>query len=98
MARGMISLEIAILLTIVLVIAVAVGWYIYTTFVASVGGQPRLAIITAEIKQDGTFKIVVMNPGPVDVQVATVEIAGQTATLNDAPVKVAVGEQKELSG
>ncbi|MFN3804773.1 MAG: class III signal peptide [Pyrobaculum sp.] len=98
MARGMTSLEIAIIVAIVLIIAVAVGWYIYTTFVASATGQPRLNVITAEIKQDGTFNIVVMNPGPVDVQVSSVEIAGQTATLNDAPVKVAVGEQKELSG
>ncbi|MEM0370382.1 MAG: class III signal peptide, partial [Pyrobaculum sp.] len=33
--RGMTSLEIAVIVAIVLIIAVAVGWYIYTTFVAS---------------------------------------------------------------
>jgi type IV pilus assembly protein PilA len=41
-ARGMVSLEIAVLMSVVLVIATAVGWYLYTTFVASTVGQPRL--------------------------------------------------------
>jgi len=40
--KGMTSLEIAIIVAIVLIIAVAVGWYLYTTFVASTTGQPRL--------------------------------------------------------
>jgi hypothetical protein len=31
-ARGMVSLEIAVLMSVVLVIATAVGWYLYTTF------------------------------------------------------------------
>ncbi|MFN7105636.1 MAG: class III signal peptide [Pyrobaculum sp.] len=95
MARGMTSLEIAIIVAIVLIIAVAVGWYIYTTFVASVGGQPRLSVITAEIDSQGKFTIKVMNPGPIDVKVATVEIAGKTASVD---VTVTVGEQKDLTG
>ncbi len=40
--RGMVSLEIAVLLSVVLVIATAVGWYLYTTFMASTVGQLRL--------------------------------------------------------
>ena len=36
--KGMTSLEIAIIVAIVLIIAVAVGWYLYTTFVASTTG------------------------------------------------------------
>lgn len=95
MARGMTSLEIAIIVAIVLIIAVAVGWYLYTTFVASVGGQPRLNVITAEINTDGDFTILVMNPGPVDVQVATVEISGQTAKVDKV---IKVGQQEVLSG
>jgi flagellar basal body-associated protein FliL len=47
--KGMTSLEIAIIVAIVLIIAVAVGWYLYTTFVSSVGGQPRLNVVSAEI-------------------------------------------------
>jgi type IV pilus assembly protein PilA len=47
--KGMTSLEIAIIVAIVLVIAVAVGWYLYTTFVASATGQPRLNVVSAEI-------------------------------------------------
>jgi len=30
--KGMTSLEVAIIVAIVLVIAIAVGWYLYTTF------------------------------------------------------------------
>jgi uncharacterized protein (UPF0333 family) len=41
-AGGIVSLEIAVLMSVVLVIATAVGWYLYTTFVASTVGQPRL--------------------------------------------------------
>jgi hypothetical protein len=33
--KGLTSIELAILLAIIIVIAVAVGWYMYTTFLAS---------------------------------------------------------------
>jgi hypothetical protein len=72
----MTSLEIAIIVAIVLIIAVAVGWYVYTTFIAAAGGQPRLNIVSAEITGD-TLKLVVVNPGPVDVKIENVEVAGQ---------------------
>jgi len=78
--KGMTSLEIAIIVAIVLVIAVAVGWYLYTTFVASVGGQPRLNVVSAEITGN-TLRLVVVNPGPVDVKVEYAEVAGQTVQL-----------------
>ncbi len=48
-ARGMVSLEIAVLMSVVLVIATAVGWYRYTTFAASTVGQPRLGVVSAEL-------------------------------------------------
>ncbi len=69
--KGMTSLEIAILVAIVLIIAVAVGWYVYTTFIASATGQPRISIISAEITVGGgppQLKIRIANPGPVPVQ------------------------------
>ena len=45
----MVSLEVAVLMSVVLVIATAVGWYLYTTFVASTVGQPRLGVVSAEL-------------------------------------------------
>ena len=78
--KGMTSLEIAIIVAIVLIIAVAVGWYLYTTFVASTTGQPRLNVVSAEISSTGQLKLILVNPGPVDVQISSVEIAGKIAS------------------
>jgi len=75
----MTSLEIAILVAIVLIIAVAVGWYLYTTFIASATAEPRLNIVSAEITVYGsaaTLTIVVFNPGPVNVRINSIEVAG----------------------
>ena len=79
--KGMTSLEIAIIVAIVLIIAVAVGWYLYTTFVASTTGQPRLNVVSAELSSSTReLRLVLVNPGPVDVQISSVEIAGQVVT------------------
>lgn len=81
--RGMTSLEIAIIVAIVLIIAVAVGWYLYTTFVASTQGQPRLNVVSAELTNStGQLKLVLVNPGPVDVQISSVEVSGHTYQLS----------------
>jgi len=74
--KGMTSLEIAIIVAIVLIIAVAVGWYLYTTFIAAAGGQPRLNIVSAELVGN-ELRLVVINPGPVDVEIRQIEIAGR---------------------
>ena len=80
-ARGMVSLEIAVLMSVVLVIATAVGWYLYTTFVASTVGQPRLGVVSAELStSNGELRLVLINPGPVDVKLSMVEVAGRVAT------------------
>jgi hypothetical protein len=64
----MTNLEIAIIVAIVLIIAVAVGWYLYTTFVASTTGQPRLNVVSTGLSSGtGQLKLVLVNPGPVDV-------------------------------
>jgi len=79
--KGMTSLEIAIIVAIVLVIAVAVGWWLYTTFIAAGTGQPRLNIVSAELSSSTReLKLVLVNPGPVEVQIHSVEIAGQVVT------------------
>jgi hypothetical protein len=80
--KGMTSLEIAIIVAIVLIIAVAVGWYLYTTFVASTIGQPRLNVVSAELSSNtGQLRLILVNPGPVDVQISSVEIGGQVVTV-----------------
>jgi type IV pilus assembly protein PilA len=93
--KGMTSLEIAIIVAIVLIIAVAVGWYLYTTFVATTVGQPRLNIVSAELSSStGELKLVVVNPGPVDVQIGSVEIAGQVVTVTKT---IPVGQQDTVT-
>jgi len=94
--KGMTSLEIAIIVAIVLIIAVAVGWYLYTTFVATTGGQPRLNVVSAEITgaSSGSPKLtlILVNPGPVDVQILNAEVAGQSVTLTCTIIMVVVAE------
>jgi hypothetical protein len=93
--KGMTSLEIAIIVAIVLVIAVAVGWYLYTTFIASATGQPRLNIVSAEIV-GMELRLVLVNPGPVGVEITHVEVAGR---LYDWPgsATISVGERRETT-
>jgi type IV pilus assembly protein PilA len=88
--KGMTSLEIAIITAIVLVIAVAVGWYLYTTFIASTTGQPILNVVSAELYTNGTLRLVLVNPGPVDVQISSVEIAGRVVPATQT---IRVGQQ-----
>ena len=98
--KGMTSLEIAIVVAIVLVIAVAVGWYLYTTFVASTTGQPRLNVVSAELTaSNNTLKLYVVNPGPVDVKISRIEIAGQVIDVSsdDESSVVKVGQPGEIA-
>jgi len=104
-AKGMTSIEIAIIVAIVLVIAIAVGWYLYTTFTASTGAQARLTVASATYYTSGNDKnkvvLVVSNPGPVEVTIQSVYLAGQACssleadgtglTLDKGQVKIAVG-------
>jgi len=110
--KGMTSLEIAILVAIVLIIAVAVGWYVYTTFIASATGQPRITINSAEMLVFSSgpprLKVRISNPGPVPVRIERIELEGSTTALSpptcDAitgPVSglnVGVGGQVECYG
>jgi len=103
--KGMTSLEIAIIVAIVLVIAVAVGWYLYTTFVATATGQPRLNVVSAEITGN-TLTLVVVNPGPVEVQIEYAEVAGKITNTFSCTIKsgsgggkvVGVGARAECTG
>jgi hypothetical protein len=87
----MTSIEIAMIVGIVLIIAVAVGWYLYTTVVASATGQPRLEVTYAELNGTTTgnprLYLIVTNAGPVDLQIDRVEIGGRLYTLTCTPVR-----------
>ena len=107
--KGMTSLEIAIIVAIVLIIAVAVGWYLYTTFVATTGGQPRLNVVSAEINGTSSgsprLTLILVNPGPVDVQINSAEVAGQTVSLSCTIISgsgsgsvIGVGAQARCTG
>jgi YbbR domain-containing protein len=74
--KGMTSLEIAIIVAIVLVIAVAVGWWLYTTFISSTASQARLQIVSVDIYQDGKGKVIITNPGPANVKIESIYIQG----------------------
>jgi type IV pilus assembly protein PilA len=74
--KGMTSIEIAVLVGIVLIIAIAVAWYLYSTFAASVGNQPYLRVISAWAYADGTIKVEVMNTGTSAITVSQVEVFG----------------------
>jgi len=81
--KGMTSLEIAIIVAIVLVIAIAVGWYLYTTFAAA-GQQSGLVITKAVIykPQSGSprLELRVAPQGAAQVRTVSVEVAGKSFT------------------
>jgi len=89
----MTSLEIAIIVAIVLVIAIAVGWYLYTTFAAA-GQQSGLIVTTATIYSSGpTLYLEVVPQGAAQVEVKNVEIAGISLSCTEVvsgPTKATV--------
>ena len=91
--KGLTSIELAILLAIIIVIAVAVGWYMYTTFLASTSSSPKLQIVSATYYTNGTsgtLKITVINPGPVNnVGISAIYLNGvQCGTPSTATVPI----------
>jgi hypothetical protein len=72
----MTSLEIAIIVAIMLVIAVAVGWWLYTTFISNTATQARLQIVSVDLYQDGNGRAIITNPGPANVKIQAIYIQG----------------------
>jgi len=77
--KGLTSIELAILLAIIIVIAVAVGWYMYTAFLASTSSSPKLQIVLAVYNSTKhTLNLTVVNPGPVSsVGIAAIYLNGK---------------------
>ena len=74
--KGMTSLEIAIIVAIVLAIAIAAAWYLYTTFAATVGSNPKLHVVSAYAYWDGVIEVRVMNIGSSKVVLMGAEVFG----------------------
>ena len=83
--KGMTSLEIAIIVAIVLVIAIAVGWYLYTTFAAA-GQQSGLVVTSAVINKTSSGQacllLKVTPQGAASVEITSVEVAGNSYSGN----------------
>ena len=95
--KGMTSVEIAIIAAVLLVIAVAVGWYLYTTFVANVGANPRIQIISAlGYESDNSIRLEVFNPGPLAARITQVEVAGTLLSIASGPVDLSVGARSTV--
>jgi hypothetical protein len=103
--KGLTSIELAILLSIIIVIAVAVGWWVYTTYLATASGSPTLQIVSAQYNSTGNaLTLYVINPGPVNnVGISAVYLSGQqcktdnsTVPLSSKPLKI-IAECKGIS-
>jgi len=79
--KGMTSLEVAIIVAIVLVIAIAVGWYLYTTFAAT-GQQSGLVVQEAKVYSDGKVELKVIPQGAGKVKIVRVELAGVSVDVD----------------
>jgi len=89
--KGLTSIEVAILVAIVIVIAVAAGWYMYTTFVASTQSQTKLAISNAiYFRHNGTLVLYVTNVGQTEVAVQYVMLSRWQCTLSPSPVGIGI--------
>ena len=92
--KGLTSIELAILLAIIIVIAVAVGWYMYTTFLGATQSQAKLVIVNAVYSASkGYLNLTLTNPGPVNtVTIQAVYLNGQSCS-GTAQVSVSQGPQ-----
>ena len=86
--KGMTSLEIAIIVAIVLVIAIAVGWYLYTTFAAA-GQQSGLVVTSTKACTDGMLYLNVVPQGAAQVVIVGVDFAGTSITTTPITVSSA---------
>jgi type IV pilus assembly protein PilA len=95
--KGMASVEIAIIAAVLLIVAVAVAWYLYTTFVASITANPQMNILSAMGYQgNNSVRLEILNPGPIAIRVTQVEVAGAMITLS-TPIDIAVGQRRVVS-
>ena len=86
--KGMTSIEIAIIVGIVLAIAVAAAWYLYTTFAAASDANPMVRIVSAVAYMNGTIRLVVMNSGSPAAFITHASVYGRTYPIREGGVWV----------
>ena len=86
--KGMTSLEIAIIVAIVLAIAVAAAWYLYSTFAATVGSSPVLHVISAHAFPNGTIVVEVANTGSTAVVITQAFVYSRIYNVRGGSVAV----------
>jgi len=105
--KGMTSLEVAIIVAIVLVIAIAVGWYLYTTF-SSASQQTGITVTEATVYVDSSGKptlyLRVVPQGAAQAAISRIEIAGQsfdcssdTSAIISKPTAITLDISSKLS-
>jgi len=75
------SLEFAVVAAALLIVAVAGGWYLYTTFATAKQQIGVLAVQEAKVYEDGSFELRVVPQVVGRVKIVGVEVAGVTVTL-----------------
>ena len=91
--KGMISIEIAILVAIVLVIAIAAAWYLYSTFSATIGSNPKLHVVSAYAYGDGRIEVRLINAGSRGVTIMAAEVFGGKYPIKEGWVYVAPSQE-----
>jgi len=76
------SLEFAVFAASLLIVAVAAGWYLYTTFVATKQQIGVLAVQEARVYEDGSFELRVVPQVVGRVKIVGVEVASAAATFD----------------
>jgi len=85
----MTSLEVAVIVTIVLAVAIAVGGYLYTAFEATKQQVGVLAVQEAKVYENGSFELRVVPQVVGRVKIVGVEVAGTAVTFE---------QEKEITG
>ena len=89
--KGMTSLEIAVIVAIVLAIAVAAAWYLYTTFASSIGSNPVLRVVSTVAFTNGTIRLEVMNLGNTFINIYGAQVFDTTYRVRGLYVGVSAG-------
>jgi len=90
-AKGMTSIEVAIIVAIVLVIAIAVGWYLYNTFASAtqrstVGVQYAVVYAVGKDKIDKLYLYLRLQPSSPgqNLEIINIEIGGKIFSCENA--------------
>ena len=78
---------------IVVTIAVAAAWYLYTTFVATIGSNPNLRVVSAKAFTNGTVVVEVVNTGSTREYITGAYVMDKFYGIRGGPVYMSPGTQ-----